>query len=74
MPKSQYVYETVGHILRNLDQTKWEQLLLGLSWWFMLSASRRLAAHPKYKRYLSWLKPSAPLLTCIFAILLAANT
>ena len=47
IPKSQYVHETLGHLFKRIDQTKWEQLLLGLTWWFMLSMSRRLSAHPR---------------------------
>ena len=48
------------------------QLTLGLSWWFMLWASRKLAI--KYKRRLGWLKPAAPLITCVLAIVVGGNS
>jgi len=73
IPKSQYIYETLGNLFTNLDQTKYQQLLFGLAWWFMLSMSRRLAAHPKYKKQFGWLRPSAPLLTCALAIIVGGN-
>ena len=47
-------------------------MLLGLSWWFMLWASRKLAM--KYKRRLGWLKPAGPLITCILAIIVGGNS
>jgi sulfate transporter 4 len=71
IPKSQYIHETVYHVFSNLGKTQWQQLLFGLSWWFMLSMSRRLSI--KYKKRLGWLKPSAPLLTCVLAIVVGAN-
>jgi len=71
IPKSPYVYMTVEHILLNIGKTQLPQLALGLTWWFMLSASRRLSL--KYKRKLGWLKPSAPLLTCVLAIIIGGN-
>uniref|UniRef100_A0A7S2BSI9 STAS domain-containing protein n=1 Tax=Haptolina brevifila TaxID=156173 RepID=A0A7S2BSI9_9EUKA len=73
IPKSQFIYETLGHVFTNLEHTKYQQLLFGLAWWFMLSMSRRLAAHPKYKKKFGWLRPSAPLLTCGLAIVIAGN-
>ena len=60
IPKSQYVYETLGHIFDRIGQTQYEQLLLGLTWWFMLWGSRKLSM--KYKKKFGWLKPMAPLL------------
>jgi sulfate transporter 4 len=71
IPKSQYVYETFIHLGAGISQTKYEQLLLGLTWWFMLWASRKLSI--KYKKRLGWLKPSAPLITCILAIIVGGN-
>jgi len=71
IPKSQFVYETLSHLLLNLHKTQYEQLLMGLTWWFMLSMSRRLAT--KYKKRFGWLRPSAPLITCILAIIVGAN-
>ena len=71
IPKSQYVNETIQHIVTTLDQTKYEQLLLGLTWWFMLSMSRRLSI--KYKKRFGWLKAMAPLITCLLAIVIGAN-
>ena len=47
------------------------QLLLGLLWWLMLWGSRKLAI--KYKRGLGWLKPAAPLITCVLAIIVGGN-
>lgn len=71
IPKSQYIYEVLMHIFKKIDQTQWQQLLLGLWWWFMLWASRKLAI--KYKRRLGWLKPAAPLITCVLAIIVGGN-
>jgi len=71
IPKSQFVYETVGHVFDKIDQTQWEQLVLGLSWWFMLWFSRRLAT--KQKKRFGWLRPSAPLITCVLAIIVGSN-
>jgi len=71
IPKSQYVYETVGHLFNLIDQTKWEQLVLGLSWWFMLWGARKLSI--KKKKQFGWLKPAAPLLTCGLAIIVGGN-
>ena len=73
IPKSQYVHETLAHLVKRLDQTKWEQLVLGLSWWFMLWLSRRLSTKPATKPYFGWLKPTAPLITCALAIVIGAN-
>jgi len=73
IPKSQFVHETLEHLFSNIDQTQWQQLLLGLTWWFMLFASRRIAANPKYKKRWGWLRPSAPLLTCMLAIIVGGN-
>jgi len=72
IPKSQHVHETVYHLFSKLSCClQWEQLLFGLAWWFMLSMSRRLAF--KYKKRLGWLRPSAPLITCVLAIVVGAN-
>ena len=71
IPKSQYVYETFIHLGQRIEQTQYQQLLLGLTWWFMLWASRKLSI--KYKKRLGWLKPSAPLITCILAIIVGGN-
>ena len=72
IPKSQYIYEVLIHLFDRIEQTQWEHLLLGLSWWFMLWASRKLSI--KYKKRLGWLKPSAPLITCILAIIVGGNS
>jgi len=72
IPKSQYVYETFIHLFERIDQTQYEQLLLGLTWWFMLWGSRKLSI--KYKRRLGWLKPAAPLITCVLAIVVGGNS
>jgi len=72
IPKSQYIYEVLIHLFDRIHKTQWEHLLLGLSWWFMLWASRKLAI--KYKRRLGWLKPSAPLITCILAVVVGGNS
>ena len=72
IPKSQYIYEVLIHLFDRIHKTQWEHLLLGLSWWFMLWASRKLAI--KYKRRLGWLKPSAPLITCILAVIVGGNS
>jgi len=69
VPKSQYVYKTLEYIFEKIHELQWEQLILGLSWWFMLSMSRRIAT--KYKRF-GWLRPSAPLIVCVLAIILSA--
>lgn len=71
IPKSQYVVDTIRHIFMNLQYTEYQQLLFGLAWWFALSMSRR--ASLKYKKKLGWLKPSAPLIMCILAILVGGN-
>jgi len=71
IPKSQYVYETFIHLGNGISETKYEQLLLGLAWWFMLWGSRKLSL--KYKKRLGWLKPAAPLLTCLLAIIIGGN-
>ena len=71
--KSQYVYETIGQIFDKIGDTQFDQLLLGLGWWFMLFAARKVASNPKYKKKFGWLRPSAPLITCVLAILVGAN-
>jgi sulfate transporter 4 len=72
IPKSQYVYETFMHLGERIDQTKYEQVLLGLTWWFMLWGSRKLSI--KYKKRMGWLKPAAPLVTCVLAIVVGGNS
>jgi len=71
IPKTQYVHETLQHLFSKIDETQIELLLLGLTWWFMLSMSRRLAT--KDKKRFGWLRPSAPLITCVLAIIVGAN-
>ena len=46
MRKSQFVHETLDYLWHNLYRTDFVLLFLGLAWWFMLSASRRLAPLP----------------------------
>ena len=71
--KSQFIHVTLIYVFENLGRTSWQQLLFGLAWWFMLSASRRLSIHPKTKKHFSWLKPTAPLITCTIAILMGSQ-
>jgi len=73
IPKSPHIHETLIHIFRNLPKTQLPQLGFGLAWWFMLFVARRLASHPKYKKKFGFLRPSAPLITCVLAILVGAN-
>ena len=73
MRKSQFVHETLDYLWHNLYRTDFVLLFLGLAWWFMLSASRRLSVHPKFKKKFSWLKPCAPLIVCVLGVLLAGN-
>jgi len=70
IPKSQFVYETLGHLFDKIDQTKPTTLLMGLTWWFMLWGARKLAV--KYKK-LAWLRACAPLIVCTIGIFVGAN-
>lgn len=71
IPKSQYVYETLGHLFDKIDQTNYKTLLMGLTWWFMLWAARQLAL--KKKKYCSWLRPCAPLIVCTLGIVVGGT-
>jgi len=69
IPKSQYIYETLGHLVDKLDQTKWLTLVLGLSTWFCLWGFRQLA-QGKHKKKFHWLRPTGPLIVCTIGILM----
>jgi MFS superfamily sulfate permease-like transporter len=69
--KSPYIYTTIANVFKDIEKTDYITLLLGLTWWFMLWASRKLAA--RHKRRLGWLRPCAPLIVCLIGIMVAAN-
>jgi sulfate transporter 4 len=67
IPKSQYVHETVGHIIAGLGETKPMTLVLGLVWLGYLRGNKMFAA--KHKKY-SLLGALGPLISCVAGILL----
>jgi sulfate transporter 4 len=63
--KSQFVYVTIGEIFKNIGDTKFMPLILGLSWLVFLMVSKKLAQ--KYKR-IKLLGPMGPLICCTIGI------
>eukprot|EP00931_Biecheleriopsis_adriatica_P118047 TRINITY_DN93517_c0_g1_i1.p1 TRINITY_DN93517_c0_g1~~TRINITY_DN93517_c0_g1_i1.p1 ORF type:complete len:852 (+),score=128.71 TRINITY_DN93517_c0_g1_i1:71-2626(+) len=71
IPKSQYVYETVGHIVMNIGETKPLNCALGLICLIFLLACK--SASKKWKK-LWWLKSTSPLFVCTLGILILSQT
>jgi MFS superfamily sulfate permease-like transporter len=63
--KSQFVYVTIGEIFKNIGDTKFMPLILGLSWLAFLMVSKKLGQ--KYKR-VKLLGPMGPLICCTIGI------
>jgi len=67
IPKSQYVYETIGNAISDIDQTKIITLLLGAACFFYLILNKKLSQ--KFKR-MKPLGPAGPLICCCVGTLL----
>merc|ERR1719183_1183796 len=62
IPKSQYVHETLGHIIAGLGHTKPMTLILALIWLGYLRGNKLFAA--KHKKY-ALLGALGPLISCL---------
>ena len=69
--KSPFIYETLINIFKDIHKTDYITLLLGLTWWFLLWGARKLSV--KYKKQFGWLRPTAPLISCVLGIVIAGN-
>lgn len=70
IPKSQYVYKTVAHIITNIGDTKALNCAMGLFCFFTLVGCKVLSK--KYKK-VWWLKSTSPLFISVAGILLLSN-
>ncbi len=71
LAKSQFVHETIEIVITRLNEAKWQTVVLGLTWWFLLWYARRLSQ--KQKKRFGWLRPTAPLIVCVLGIFVGAN-
>jgi len=67
VPKSQFIYDTIGNLLQNINQTNGYSLVLGVCWLLFLICNKKMAQ--KYKR-LSFMAPLGPLVSCAVGTLL----
>lgn len=67
IPKSQFVYETIGNTVEKIGDTKPMTLLLGLAWFGFLVGNKTLSR--KYKK-LALMGPLGPLISCTVGVLL----
>jgi len=71
IPKSQFVYETLENLFKDIDKIDKVTFLMGMTWWFLLVVARQLAM--KFPKRLGWLRPCGPLIVCVLAIMISAN-
>jgi len=67
VPKSQFVYDTIGNLLKDIEKTNGYTLVLGVCWLLFLICNKKLAQ--KYKR-LSFMAPMGPLVSCLVGTVL----
>mmetsp|Transcript_33713 Transcript_33713/g.62348 ORF Transcript_33713/g.62348 Transcript_33713/m.62348 type:complete len:897 (+) Transcript_33713:107-2797(+) len=67
VPKSQFVYETIGNTVEDIAKTKPMTLCLGIAWLAFLIVNKTLSR--KYKK-LSLMGPLGPLISCAVGTLL----
>jgi len=67
VPKSQFVYDTVGKLAQNIESTNVVSLVLGVCWLSFLVGSKKLARQYKV---CSFLAPFGPLISCAVGIIL----
>jgi len=65
--KSEFFYITVWNIIKDIHQTKWMTVLLGLSWLAFLMTLKRLA---RRGGKLAMISPLGPLISCVAGSLL----
>jgi len=67
VPKSQFVYDTVGNLVSGIEQTNGYTLFLGIAWLLFLIGNKKIAQ--KYKKF-SFMAPLGPLISCAAGTLL----
>jgi len=67
VPKSQFIYDTIGNLVKGIEETNGYTLVLGIVWLMFLIGNKKLAQ--KYKK-LSFLAPLGPLISCAVGTLM----
>mmetsp|Transcript_1045 Transcript_1045/g.2927 ORF Transcript_1045/g.2927 Transcript_1045/m.2927 type:complete len:569 (-) Transcript_1045:10-1716(-) len=70
VPKSQYVYETVGNLFSKISHIEPAPLILGILSIAFLMTTRKISQ--RYKKRLSLLGPLGPLILCVMGIVACA--
>jgi len=67
VPKSQFIYDTIGNLVKGIEETNGYTLVLGIVWLMFLIGNKKMAQ--KYKK-LSFLAPLGPLISCAVGTLM----